>query len=66
VFSLYSKGPSDTKFHQIDGRGHTLTIDNGWKDVAEVTPAMAGQQRTMTPARGGTGTTGYDTGKQLT
>jgi len=36
VFSLYSKGPSDTEFHEFDGRGHSLTIDNGWKDVAEI------------------------------
>jgi pimeloyl-ACP methyl ester carboxylesterase len=36
VFGLYSKGPSDTEFHEFDGRGHSLTIDNGWNDVAEV------------------------------
>ncbi len=37
VFGLYSKGPSDTEFHEFAGRGHSLTIDNGWKDVAETT-----------------------------
>ena len=36
VFGLYLKGPSDTKFHEFEGRGHSLTIDNGWKDVAEI------------------------------
>ena len=36
VFSLYTKGGSDTEFHEFDGRGHSLTIDNGWQDVAEV------------------------------
>ena len=35
VFSLYSKGPSDTDFHEFEGRGHSLTIDHGWKDVAD-------------------------------
>lgn len=37
VFGTYSKGPSDTEFHVFDGRGHSLTIDNGWKNVADVT-----------------------------
>jgi pimeloyl-ACP methyl ester carboxylesterase len=37
VFGLYSKGPSDTEFHEFEGRGHSLTIDNGWQDVAETT-----------------------------
>jgi pimeloyl-ACP methyl ester carboxylesterase len=37
VFDLYSKGPSDNEFHEFVGRGHSLTIDNGWKDVAETT-----------------------------
>jgi pimeloyl-ACP methyl ester carboxylesterase len=36
VFGLYSKGPSDTEFHPFEGRGHSLTLDSGWKDVAEV------------------------------
>jgi pimeloyl-ACP methyl ester carboxylesterase len=36
VIDLYSKGPGDTDFHVFEGRGHSLTIDNGWKEVAEV------------------------------
>jgi pimeloyl-ACP methyl ester carboxylesterase len=36
VYGLYSKGPSDTEFHAFEGRGHSLTLDSGWKDVAEV------------------------------
>jgi pimeloyl-ACP methyl ester carboxylesterase len=36
VFALYSKGPSDTELHIFEGRGHSLSIDAGWKDVAEV------------------------------
>lgn len=37
VFGMYSKGPGDTELHVFEGRGHSLTLDNGWKDVAEVT-----------------------------
>ncbi len=36
VFGMYAKGPSDTQFHEFAGRGHSLTIDNGWRDVADV------------------------------
>jgi pimeloyl-ACP methyl ester carboxylesterase len=36
VFAMYAKGPSDTELHVFEGRGHSLTIDSGWKDVAEV------------------------------
>jgi hypothetical protein len=28
--------PEETDFHIFEGRGHSLTIDNGWKDVADV------------------------------
>ncbi len=36
VFKKYQKGPGDTEFHEFEGRGHSLTMDGGWKDVAEV------------------------------
>jgi hypothetical protein len=36
VFGMYEKGPSDTELHLFEGRGHSLSIDSGWKDVAEV------------------------------
>jgi pimeloyl-ACP methyl ester carboxylesterase len=36
VFEMYQKGPSDTEFQEFKGRGHSLTIDSGWKDVADV------------------------------
>ena len=39
VFDMYSEGPADTAFHVFEGRGHSLTMDGGWKDVAEVTLA---------------------------
>ena len=37
VFKLYADNPSSTEYHRFDGRGHSLTIDAGWPDVATVT-----------------------------
>jgi pimeloyl-ACP methyl ester carboxylesterase len=34
---LYRKSGATTDFHEFDGRGHSLTIDHGWRDVADVT-----------------------------
>ncbi|MGA7053129.1 MAG: hypothetical protein WBZ37_18055 [Mycobacterium sp.] len=36
VVAMYSKATAQTDFHIFEGRGHSLTIDNGWKDVADV------------------------------
>ncbi len=36
VTAMYSKSPAQTDFHVFEGRGHSLTIDSGWKDVAAV------------------------------
>jgi pimeloyl-ACP methyl ester carboxylesterase len=36
VFGMYSKSAADTELHIFEGKGHSLTIDNGWKDVADV------------------------------
>ena len=36
AFHKYTGGPSETDFHEFDGRGHSLTLDHGWKDVATV------------------------------
>ncbi len=36
VFEMYSKGPADTELHIFEGRGHSLTIDSGWHEVADV------------------------------
>lgn len=35
VTKLYSGGPSVTDYREFEGRGHSLTIDSGWRDVAE-------------------------------
>jgi pimeloyl-ACP methyl ester carboxylesterase len=36
-FSRQKKNPGVTEFELIPGRGHALTIDSGWRDVAETT-----------------------------
>lgn len=37
TYMLYADNPSSvTEYHQFEGRGHSLTIDNGWADVAKV------------------------------
>ena len=35
AYERYSKSSAITDFHQFDGRGHSLTIDHGWRDVAD-------------------------------
>jgi pimeloyl-ACP methyl ester carboxylesterase len=38
VFGMYKDNPSSTTdYHEFEGRGHSLTIDNGWRAVADVT-----------------------------
>ena len=37
VFKLYADNPSVTEYQELDGRGHSLTIDAGWRDVAAIT-----------------------------
>jgi pimeloyl-ACP methyl ester carboxylesterase len=37
VVAMYAKGKGDTDFHVFEGKGHSLTIDGGWHDVADVT-----------------------------
>jgi pimeloyl-ACP methyl ester carboxylesterase len=36
IFDKYQHGSSDTELHVFEGKGHSLTIDGGWKDVADV------------------------------
>lgn len=36
VYTMYAKGQSDIEFHEFEGRGHSLTIEAGWRDVADV------------------------------
>lgn len=36
VAAKYGRGESDTEFEVMEGRGHSLTIDGGWRDVADI------------------------------
>lgn len=36
IFALQEKNPALTELVDIPGRGHSLTIDHGWKEVAEI------------------------------
>jgi pimeloyl-ACP methyl ester carboxylesterase len=35
TFKLYQKSSAVTEFKQFPGRGHTLALDNGWREVAD-------------------------------
>ena len=56
AFALYADNPSTTDYHQLEGRGHSLTIDSRWPEVAAVAlDWVADQELTMDtgePARG--------------
>lgn len=36
AFKQYAKSTAVTEFHEFEGRGHSLTIDHGWRDIADV------------------------------
>jgi pimeloyl-ACP methyl ester carboxylesterase len=40
AYKLQSKNPGRTEFTEIEGRGHSLTIDAGWADVANAALAF--------------------------
>jgi non-heme chloroperoxidase len=35
-YKIQSKNPGVTEIEHIEGRGHSLVIDHGWKDVADI------------------------------
>lgn len=37
VVKLYADNPSVTDYQVVEGRGHSLTLDSGWRDVADLT-----------------------------
>lgn len=39
AFGLYKNSAAVTDFHEFTGRGHSLTIDHGWRDVADTSLA---------------------------
>jgi pimeloyl-ACP methyl ester carboxylesterase len=40
AYKLEQKNPGVTEFHAVPERGHSLTIDHGWREVAEVALAF--------------------------
>ncbi|WP_283605742.1 alpha/beta hydrolase [Mycolicibacterium poriferae] len=44
AYRRYRKTFGITDFHGFDGRGHSLTIDHGWRDVADVALAWLGRR----------------------
>ena len=47
---LYGKSGAVTDFHAFEGRGHSLTIDGGWRDVADVALEWMAQRRVASAA----------------
>jgi pimeloyl-ACP methyl ester carboxylesterase len=45
VLRMYADNASITDYHEFEGRGHSLTIDSGWRDVAGVTLDWLASQR---------------------
>src|SRR5256885_1285882 len=43
-YKQQEKNPGVTEIHEIPDRGHSLTIDHGWRDVAETALAFIAQQ----------------------
>ena len=42
-YKLQQRNPAATEFREIAGRGHSLVIDHGWRDVAETALAFIKQ-----------------------
>ena len=47
---LYEKSDAVTDFHEFEGRGHSLTIDHGWRDVADVSLSLMAHREVATQA----------------
>ena len=45
---LYEKSGAVTDFHEFEGRGHSLTIDHGWRDVADTALAWMARRNVAT------------------
>ena len=44
AYKLQQHNPAVTQFRAIPGRGHSLTIDHGWREVAEIALAFIAEQ----------------------
>ena len=45
-YKQQEKNPGLTEIHEIPDRGHSLTIDHGWREVAEITLNFVAQHLT--------------------
>ena len=43
-YKQQEKNPGVTEIHEMPNRGHSLTIDHGWREVAETALAFITQQ----------------------
>jgi pimeloyl-ACP methyl ester carboxylesterase len=43
-YKLQQRNPGVTEFHEMPNRGHSLIIDHGWREVAEVALAFIAKQ----------------------
>ena len=43
-YELQKRNPSVTQIREMPNRGHSLTIDHGWREVAETALAFIAQQ----------------------
>ncbi len=44
AYRIQSKNPGVTEYLEIEGRGHSLTIDHGWRAVADEALAFLTKQ----------------------
>ena len=44
AYKLQQHNPAATEFREIPGRGHSLVIDHGWREVAEIALAFIAEQ----------------------
>jgi pimeloyl-ACP methyl ester carboxylesterase len=52
AYKRQTRNPGLTEFHEIPGRGHSLVIDTGWREVAEVALAFVKRHHPARSARG--------------
>jgi non-heme chloroperoxidase len=57
AYQRQARNPGVTQFRELPGRGHSLTIDGGWREVADVAMAFVTVQRSRDarPPPGGRG-----------
>jgi non-heme chloroperoxidase len=44
AYKLQQHNPAETSFRELPGRGHSLVIDHGWREVAEIALAFIAEQ----------------------